>query len=70
MLDSAIKILYPSESELLFAYRFFKTALQKQLSVIEVVNARLMEKHGISNVLTFDYWRNVSGTTISELIKN
>lgn len=68
ILDSAINILYISESEFLFAFRFLKTTAQRPLSLIEITTARLMEKHGITHILTFDYWHNIAGTTVSNLV--
>lgn len=67
ILESAIKILYTTESELLFAYRFFKNA-SRQVNILELITARLMEKNGITYILTYDYWHNISATSISILI--
>lgn len=69
ILDSTIKILYAAEQDLLFAFRFFKTATRKA-SLTEVITARLMEKHGIVSILTFDYWHNIAGTAVSNLISS
>lgn len=69
VLDSSIKILYVTEQELLFAFRFLKTAARRA-SLVEVVTARLMEKHGISSILTFDFWHNISGIAVSNLISS
>lgn len=69
ILDSAIKLLYTTESELLFAFRFFKNSPQRQVSILEVISARIMERQGIVAILTYDYWHNISGTYVSELIK-
>jgi predicted nucleic acid-binding protein len=68
ILDSTIKILYTTESELLYAYRFYKNSHQRQLNILELITARLMEKNGITYVLTYDYWHNVSGTMTSSLL--
>lgn len=70
ILDSSIKVIYASESELLFAYRFFKNSTQRQLSLVELVNARIMEKNGITNILTYDYWHNIAGTIVSNLMSS
>lgn len=70
ILDSAIKILYTTESELLFAYRFFKNAPHKRVNILELITTRLMEKNGINHILTYDYWLNVSTTSVSNFITN
>lgn len=68
ILDSSIKILYISESDLLFAHRVLKSSMRPELSFAEILIARLMEKHGIPSILTYGYWHNVSGTSVSNLI--
>lgn len=67
ILESNIQILCPTEADLATAHRFLKLNPQRQVSLIEIANAHLMDKHNVSAVLTYDYWHNLMGTTISRL---
>src|SRR3989344_4356808 len=68
LLQSNIEILHPSEAEFSAAYRFLKINPQQQVSLVDILNARLMEKHNVPAILTFDYWHNLMGITVSRLI--
>lgn len=67
VLESSIGVLYPTKQELIHAYRFFKNNSRSQISMSEIINSKLMDKQGISSILTFDLWRNTMGTTVSPL---
>lgn len=68
MLESHIAVLYPSKAEMLHAYRYFRTNSTAHISMIEVMNTKLMDKAGITQIATYDLWRNTMGTTVSPLI--
>lgn len=68
ILESKIQILYSSESDFLSAFRYLKANPGYQSSLSSIINANLMQKHGISSVLTLDFWPNVMGTIPSNLI--
>ncbi len=67
MLESSISVLYPTKQEMVHAYRFFKNNSSSQISMLEVINSKLMDKTGINQIATYDLWRNTMGTTISPL---
>ena len=68
ILESSIQILYSSEADLLAAYRYIKANPGHQNPLPSIVNANLMQKNDISSILTFDFWPNIMGTTISKLV--
>ena len=68
MVETDIQTLYSSESDLLAAFRYLKTNPGHRSSLSSLINANLMQKHGINSILTFDYWPNVMGTLVSNLI--
>lgn len=67
ILESNIAVLYPSKQELVHAFRFFKNNSRSQVSMLEIINSKLMDKQGISSILTYDMWRNSMGTSVSPL---
>lgn len=68
MIKTNIKILYTSDSDLLAAFRYLKVNPGRQISLSYLINANLMQKHGINSILTFDYWPNVMGIVVANLI--
>jgi predicted nucleic acid-binding protein len=60
--NSNIEILFPQKSDLITAYRIIKSNRTKQLSLKEVLTAVLMQKRGISRILTYTYWPNILGS--------
>lgn len=68
ILEGNIHILHPGESDLISAYRFLKLNPERQTSLMEVVNTHLMDKSRVLTVLTFSYWHNLMGTSVSPLI--
>ena len=69
-LESNIQILSPTEADLESAARFLKLNPERQVSLMEIVNAHLMDKNHIPAILTFDYWHNLMGTTITRLLNS
>lgn len=69
-LESSIAILYPTKQELIHAFRFLKTNSRSQVSMLEIINSKLMDKSGVSSILTYDLWRNTMGTSVSPLVNS
>lgn len=70
MLQSGIEILLPQKADLITAHRILRANSDKQISVSEALNATLMQKRGIIQILTFSYWYGLFGTNVSNLIYN
>jgi predicted nucleic acid-binding protein len=62
MISSNIEILYPQKSEYLAAIKILSSNRDKQISFKEAINATLMERKDISQILTYTYWHNLYGT--------
>jgi|SRR3989344_329119 len=67
ILQSDIEIIYPQKTDLVSAYRLLRTNRDRQIGLQEVLNASLMRKKGITQVLTFAIWHNLFGTYVSNL---
>lgn len=68
MLQSGVEILFPQKADLIATNRILRVNREKQLSLRETLNATLMQKRGIMQILTFTYWHSLFGTTsISDL---
>jgi len=65
MMESNIEILCPQKSDLQSAFRLVRANRDKQLSLKEALIAILMQKKGISQIMTFGYWHSLLGTTKS-----
>ncbi len=70
MIESNIQILHSVETDLQSAFRYLKANPGRQISLSSIINANLMQKHGVNSILTFDFWPNVMGTVASNLISN
>lgn len=68
MLQTGIEILFPQKADLITAYRILKVKREEQISLAEAVNATLMQKKGIVQILTFTNWNNLFGTYVSNLM--
>lgn len=68
MLETNIQILYTNEPDLLAALRFLKANPGRQISLLSIINANLIQRHSINSILTFDFWPNVMGIVVSDLI--
>lgn len=66
-LQSDIEILFPQKADLITANRMLRSNRERQLTLREVLNATLMQKKGITQVLTFTYWHNLFGSYVSNL---
>lgn len=66
-LQSDIEILIPQKADLISAHRMLRSNRERQLTLREVLNATLMQRRGIVQILTFNYWHNLFGSYISNL---
>lgn len=66
-LQSDIEILFPQKADLITTFRILKVNKEKQVTLKEALNATLMQRKGISQILTFSYWHNLFGTSVSKL---
>lgn len=62
ILQSDIEILFPQKADLITAHRMLRANRDRQVTLREVLNATLMQKRGIVQILTFTYWHNLFGT--------
>ncbi len=60
--DSSIEIIYPQKADLIASIRLLKFNPNKQIALKEVMNVTLMQKRGITQILTFSYWHNLLGS--------
>ena len=68
MLQSGIEILFPQKIDLITAHRILRVNRDRQIVLSEALNATLMQKRGIVQILTFSYWNKLFGTYVSNLI--
>lgn len=68
-LTSDMEILFPQKADLITALRVLKSNRDRQLTLRESLNATLMEKRGIMQILTFTYWQNLFGTYVTSIIQ-
>ena len=68
ILQTGIEILFPQKADLITAHRILRVNKDKQIPLSEALNATLMQKKGIVQILTFSYWHNLFGTNISNLV--
>ncbi|OGE28854.1 hypothetical protein A2867_02825 [Candidatus Daviesbacteria bacterium RIFCSPHIGHO2_01_FULL_40_11] len=66
-LQSNIEIIFPQKADLITAHRMLRANRDRQISLRETLNATLMQKRGIMQILTFTYWHNLFGTYVSNL---
>lgn len=67
MLQTGIEILFPQKADLITAYRILKVNREEQIALSEAINATLMQRKGIVQILTFSYWHKLFGTYTSNL---
>lgn len=67
ILASNIEILFPQKADLITAMKMIKGSRERQASLKEVLNATLMQKRGVTQVMTFTYWHNLFGTFVSSI---
>jgi predicted nucleic acid-binding protein len=62
MLQSEIEILFPQKGDFTSAWRILKSNRGLQINLKEALNATLMQKRDIPQILIFTYWHNLFGT--------
>ncbi len=62
MTESTMEILYPQKADFVAAFKLIRLNRYKQVSIKEAINSVLMQKKGISQILTFAYWQNLLGS--------
>lgn len=67
MLQSGIEIVFPQKIDLITTHRILRANKDRQIPLSEALNATLMQKRGIVQILTFSYWHNLFGTYVSNL---
>lgn len=65
ILQSDIEILLPQKADLITAHRMLRSNRERQLTLREVLNATLMQRRGVNQILTFNYWHNLFGSSVS-----
>lgn len=68
MLQTGIEILFPQKADYITANRILRVNRDKEIPLSEALDAALMQKKGIIQVLTFTHWHNLFGTSTSNLI--
>lgn len=66
-LHSDMEILFPQMNDLVTAHKVLKSNKDRQITLREAINATLMQKRGINQILTFTYWHNLFGTYVSKV---
>lgn len=66
-LQSTMEILFPQKADLMSAHRIIQSNRERQIALREAINATLMEKRGIAQIVTFTYWHNLYGTFVSNI---
>lgn len=66
-LQSDLEIIFPQKADLISANRMVRSNRDRQISLREVMTAILMQKRGVVQILTFNYWHNLFGTYVSSL---
>ena len=67
-LQSNIETLFPQKADLITAHRMLRSNRERQVTLKEVLNATLMQRRGISQILTFTYWHSLFGTYVSNIV--
>src|SRR3989338_9845602 len=65
ILQSNLKILFPQKADLITTHRILRVNKDKQIPLNEALNATLMQKRGVFQILTFAHWSNLFGTVAS-----
>lgn len=65
IIQSDIEIVFPQKADLITAHRMLRSNRERQMTLREVINATLMQRRGIMQILTHNYWHNLFGTYVS-----
>lgn len=66
-LQSDMEILLPQRADLITVHRMLRLNRDRQITLREAMNATLMQKKSIMQIVSFSYWHNLFGTFISNL---
>lgn len=66
-LESNMEIIFPQKTDLITAHKVLRVNRGRQVILKETLNATLMQKRGVPQILTFTYWHNLFGTYVSNL---
>lgn len=66
-LQSDMEILFPQKADLITAHRMLRSNRERQMTLKEILNATLMQRRSIVQILTFNYWHNLFGSHVSNL---
>lgn len=67
-LQSDMEIIFPQKGDLITAHRMLRGNRDRQITLREAINATLMQKRGITQILTLTYWHNLFGTYVTNVI--
>lgn len=67
ILRSDMDVLFPQKSDFITAYRVMRANIERQITFREAINATLMQKRGVYQILTFTYWHNLLGTHVTNI---
>lgn len=70
ILESNIQTLHPQTAEYVSAFKFLNLVKQAQFSLNEVINADLMVKNRIPQIVTFDSWHEIMGVQVAPLVNS
>lgn len=68
MLQTGIEILFPQKADYITANRILRVNRDKEIPLSEALDAALMQKKGITEILSFTFWNNLFGTGKSSLV--
>jgi predicted nucleic acid-binding protein len=63
ILESNIKILQTTKGDTPSALKLLNFYSDREIKIIDFINAILMNKNGINQIFTFNYWSNLIGST-------
>lgn len=67
-LQSDMEILFPQKADIITTHRMLRSNRDRQITLRETMNATLMQKKGIMQILSFSYWHNLFGTFVSTIV--
>jgi predicted nucleic acid-binding protein len=68
VLQSGMEIIFKQKTDLNAAYRILKINRTEHIPINEAISAALMQRKGITQILTFSPWHNLFGTSLSTLV--
>lgn len=68
-LQSDMEILFPQKADLITAHRVLRSNRDRQITLREAINATLMQKRGITQILTLTFWHNLFGTYVTNVVQ-